>query len=160
MSLPSSTRSATSATQTIVIHIDVEQRSNGYWHGELGNQFIHTITDAYNTPNTTTTTAAAASSSIVVFVQSFSFESRPHACPNTCAGCALLPGLSIVTVANTHNNYRAGFGACYTWNNFGANTTATGAPYRALFLWPDLLRATSRGAAGAATAAATTWLST
>lgn len=113
MSLPSSTRSATSATQTIVIHIDVEQRSNGYWHRELGHKFIHTITDANYTTNTATTTAAAASP-IVVVVQSFPFESWTLACPNASAGIALLPGLSILALANTHNHNRAGLGACHT----------------------------------------------
>lgn len=121
MSLPSSTRSATSATQTIFIHIDVEQRSIGYWHRELGDQFIHTITDANYTTNTATTSAAAASP-IVVVLQTFPLEPWTHACPNASAGIALLPGLSILALANTHNHNRAGLGACHT------RTATTAAP--------------------------------
>lgn len=114
MSLPSSTRSATPATQAQLIHIDLGQHGLGHGQRVRGLQFLHALDDA------------AATSAAAALVQPVASSSS--------GGSSLLPGLPVVAVAAAHHYHRAGPGACHA----GHRDNAT-APHRALFLRPELL---------------------
>lgn len=123
MSLPSSTRSASPATQAILIHIDVGQ--HGHRNGDRvhGFQFVHDLNDS----------APASSAASVV-------QSVPSV--PTANDAPLLPGLFVVAVAAAqHRHNRAGSGACH------AGTLHAPAPHRALFLRPELFRGPGPGGA-------------
>lgn len=120
MSLPSSTRSASSATQAILIHIDLGQHGHGYGFGIHGVQFVDPLDDA------ATTASSAASQSVP------SSADAGHT--------SLLPGLSVLAIATTHNHHRAGPSACH------AGIDHAPAPHRALLVWAEFLGGT--GSAG------------
>lgn len=122
MSLPSSTRSATSATQAILIHVNLGQHGHGYGFGIHGIQFVYPFDDA-----------ATASPTAAIVLHALA--------PSDGSNNSLLSGLSVLAIATTHNHHRAGTSASHS----GLDRST--APHRALLLWIEFLRGS--GSAGA-----------